>query len=269
MPAPPHQSRRTTPVVLLRRLLVARPALRRLAGGRGDGSRSTWLVLTAAVGVLAATAVSVVVSLWGPGRSSAVDPPPGPGIAAPSQAGTAAGQSVTAADPDPSTRSSPTPTPRKTSPSSTPSNRPDTPPSVPAASIVPSSTAPSTRPKAKTTSAPVPQPSVIPLAATFALDGAGVFSYGAAVTIDNPASTAVTGWSLVVTLPRDSLNVTSVTGARATRSGATWTFAPDDSNGQVPGNQSVRVTFRVSGTWGSSAPTACTIDGVACAGLSN
>jgi len=89
------------------------------------------------------------------------------------------------------------------------------------------------------------------------------------VTIGNPGPVPVPRWTLVVTLPRESLGVSGVEGAQASRDGAVWTFVPDRDAGQVAGSASVRVTFRVNGSLTGSAPKACTIDGVACAGLTN
>ncbi|MGY0005495.1 cellulose binding domain-containing protein, partial [Micromonospora sp. I033] len=101
----------------------------------------------------------------------------------------------------------------------------------------------------------------------FAVEESALLSYGAAVTISNPGPAAAADWTLVVVLPRESLQVTSVTGARTSRDGARWTFVPDGDTGRVPGGGTARVTFRVNGAAISATPTACTIDGVACTGL--
>ncbi|WP_433120472.1 cellulose binding domain-containing protein [Micromonospora sp. CA-246542] len=89
------------------------------------------------------------------------------------------------------------------------------------------------------------------------------------MTISNPGPVPATRWTLTITLPRESLRVSAVEGARATQDGAVWTFVPDGSVGQVPGSGSTRVTFRVNGAVVGATPTACTIDGIACGGLSN
>ncbi|WP_255544933.1 cellulose binding domain-containing protein [Micromonospora parastrephiae] len=94
-----------------------------------------------------------------------------------------------------------------------------------------------------------------------------MLSYGASVTITNPGQVPVPQWTLAVTLPRESLRVSQVEGARAVQDGAVWTFVPDGSAGQVPGGASVRVTFRVNGAPVGAAPTACTIDGTTCTGM--
>ncbi|RLQ00384.1 cellulose binding domain-containing protein, partial [Micromonospora sp. CV4] len=114
-----------------------------------------------------------------------------------------------------------------------------------------------------------PSPTPAALGADFAIAEKSLLSYGAAVTISNPGPVPVAQWKLVVTLPRESLRVSSVQGAQASHDGAVWTFVPDGSAGPVSGDAPVRVTFRVNGSAGSSAPTACSIDEVACTGLSD
>ncbi|MBM0256622.1 cellulose binding domain-containing protein [Micromonospora sp. 4G55] len=103
--------------------------------------------------------------------------------------------------------------------------------------------------------------------AAFAIEERALLSYGADVTISNAGRTRVTNWTLVITLPRESLEISSVSGARVTRAGATWTFVPDETTAEVAAGSSVLVSFRVSGAPISSTPTACTIDGAACTGL--
>ncbi|TDC25733.1 hypothetical protein E1211_30705, partial [Micromonospora sp. 15K316] len=134
--------------------------------------------------------------------------------------------------------------------------------SHPAGAASPTSAPPPPSRATASTSAPAPTP----LRAEFSIDESALLSYRAAVTISNPGAAPAPDWTLVVRLPRESLKVTAVTGARATRDGATWTFVPD-GGGQVPGRGSVQVTFRVAGALVSAAPTACTIDDVACTGL--
>nr|WP_239542324.1 cellulose binding domain-containing protein [Micromonospora terminaliae] len=145
--------------------------------------------------------------------------------------------------------------------------RTSVPPVTTAAPAVPAP--PATRPSAGAppgTTTPAPPPPV-PLGAAFAVEDNALLSYGAAVTIDNPGTAPAPTWTLVVVLPRDSLRVTSVTGARATGDGATWTFVPEEDAAGVPGHGTVRVTFRVNGAALSATPTACTIDGAACTGV--
>ncbi|RQW95043.1 cellulose binding domain-containing protein, partial [Micromonospora inaquosa] len=113
------------------------------------------------------------------------------------------------------------------------------------------------------------EPTPAALGADFAITDNALLSYGVTVTISNPGAVPASRWTLVVTLPRESLGVSGVEGAQASRDGAVWTFVPDGDTGQVPGSASIRVTFRVNGSLTGSAPRACTIDGVACAGLSD
>ncbi|WP_328417564.1 MULTISPECIES: cellulose binding domain-containing protein [unclassified Micromonospora] len=239
MPATPPQPRRTAAIILLDRIVAIAAAVRRALPGRGDGSRATWVALIAALGVLVATAVSIIGVLRTPERLAPVTlaPPPSAEQVGTPQVGTPRAQARPAATSP--TRSTPPP--------------------------APSTTEPSTSAPAPTASAAAPTPAA--LRGDFAIAENALLSYGAAVTISNPGPVPVTRWTLVVTLPRDSLRVTSVEGARASQNGAVWTFVPDGSAGQVAGSASVQVTFRVNGSTVGSAPTACTIDGVACTGL--
>ncbi|WP_143728233.1 cellulose binding domain-containing protein [Micromonospora cremea] len=232
-------------IILLDRIVAIAAAVRRVVTGRGDVSRAAWVALVAALGVLIATAVSVVGVLRTPEELAPVtlDPPPSA-----DQVGTL-----------------PTDTPRagQARPAATSPTRPASPQAT--------ATSPTPTPEPSTTT-PTPTPATAPptpaaLSADFAIAENSLLSYGAAVTINNPGQVPVAQWKLVVTLPRESLRVSSVEGAWASQDGAVWTFVPDESAGQVPGTASVRVTFRVNGASIGSAPTACTIDEVACTGL--
>ncbi|MGB2568094.1 cellulose binding domain-containing protein [Micromonospora citrea] len=242
--------RRTKAVVVLDLAATVPTAIRRALTGRGDGSRLLgWSVL--AVLALVVAAVLLVASvLRDPERlaPAAQDPaPPGGAVIVPEPVGTRGTAEPTTSTPSASPR--PSVGPRRTataspSPVTTPGGTPD-------------GTAPS-RPS---------RPAPAALGADFVIESPQLLSYGAAVTISNPGSVPVTGWTLVVTLPRDSLDVTHVDGASATRNGATWTFAPDGTTGQVAGQAQVRVTFRVTGPPQTSAPTACAVDGAPCGGV--
>ncbi|MFD6567913.1 cellulose binding domain-containing protein [Micromonospora profundi] len=229
-------------IILLDRIVAAAAAVRRVSTGRGDVSRATWVAVIAAVGVLVATAVSVVGVLRSPEVLAPVtlDPPPSVGQVGTPAAGTPRGQAQ----------------PAQSSPAAS------------AASTVtaapPSVGSPSTAAPPNASTAP-PTPSA--LAAEFAVEDNALLSYGAAVTISNPGPAPSARWTLTVTLPRESLRVSSVQGAQVSHDGAVWTFVPDGGTGQVPGSASVRVTFRVNGSTVGATPTACTIDGVACGGL--
>ncbi|WNM41319.1 cellulose binding domain-containing protein [Micromonospora halotolerans] len=246
MPAPPSPPRRTLPLILLDGLVAAVGAVRRAVVGRRDGSRLAFVAIAASLGVLLATAYSIVAVLRTPERLSPVAVGP---------AGTV-----------PATGPVATETPEERPESSDATPRTSTPPvtmGAPGAPVPPAARS-STGARPATTPSPPPP---VPLGAAFAVEDNALLSYGAAVTIDNPGTAPAPTWTLVVVLPRESLRVTSVTGARASRDGATWTFVPEGDTGRVPGGGTVRVTFRVNGAATSATPTACTIDGAACTGL--
>ncbi|MFI7492356.1 cellulose binding domain-containing protein [Micromonospora echinaurantiaca] len=236
MPAAPPQPRRTVAIIVLDRIMAAVASVRHVATGRADGATVARLALLAAGAVLVATAVAVVVVLRTPERLAPVALDPPRAVAVPT--GAPAGGSGVQAEP----------------PSSRPTSaRPST---------ATSSAAPATSGSTAT-----PPATGAALGAEFAIEERALLSYGAAVTIRNPGPGRATDWTLVVTLPRESLEVTAVSGARASRDGATWSFVPDGAGAAVPADGSVRVTFRVTGSPVSAGPTACTIDGTPCTGL--
>ncbi|MEU4481634.1 cellulose binding domain-containing protein [Micromonospora sp. NPDC023966] len=246
MPAPPSPPRRTLPIVLLDGVVAVAASARRAVLGRGDGSRLAHVAIVAALGVLLATAYSIVTVLRTPERLTPVAVGPGAGVPAtePAETGTP--------DERPGAIVA---TPRSSTPPVTRAAPPAPgPPAAPRSAGTPSAT----------TAAP---PAPVALRADFAVEESALLSYGAAVTINNPGTAPAPDWHLVIVLPRESLQVTSVTGARTSRDGATWTFVPEGDTGRVPGGGMVRVTFRVSGAAISATPTACTIDGTACTGL--
>lgn len=107
------------------------------------------------------------------------------------------------------------------------------------------------------------------LTARYATEGTDllVLGYRGSVTITNPGTAPVDGWTVTVTLPLLSLTVTDVTGATASQDGGAWTFVPSGGTGTVPAGGSVRIGFRVTGVTVAPQPTGCTIDGRPCAGL--
>ncbi|WP_327003173.1 cellulose-binding domain-containing protein [Dactylosporangium sp. NBC_01737] len=109
----------------------------------------------------------------------------------------------------------------------------------------------------------------VPLTARFTkgADG-GLAGYQATVAITNPGTAPVSGWTVTLTLPRSTLNVTDVDGATVTRDGAVWTFIPVSTTAQVAAGRQVTVSFRVSGAALLDAtPTGCAIDGRPCQGV--
>lgn len=222
-------------VATVRRLL--RMPVRMAADPRA-GRVLTRGVLVAGAAVVVGTAALVVALLRGPdgfapmGVGPGPDPevvrPPGPGQAGIGPRSSAAGQ---------------TPAPTPPAQSTTP----------PAGS--PSAVGPSTG---------VPP---APLAAEYATERISLVGYQATLTINNPGAAPVDGWTAVITLPRRTLSVAEVRGARPTQDGATWTFVPDRGTRQVPAGGRVQITFRVDGaSLGSTAPTGCTVDGRPCGG---
>ncbi|MGC4769112.1 cellulose binding domain-containing protein [Micromonospora sp. DT44] len=244
MPATPPQPRRTVAIILLDRIVAAATALRRVVTGRADVSRATWVAVFAALGVVVATVVSIVGVVRTPEQLAPVtlDAPPSVDQLGTPGPETPRGQAQPAA-------TSPT---TVGSPSASAARPPVEPPSS-APAVTPSSASPT--PAA--------------LAADFVIEDKALLSYGATVTISNPGPVPATRWTLTITLPRESLRISAVEGARATQDGTVWTFVPDGSVGQVPGSASTRVTFRVNGAAVGATPTACTIDGIACGGLSD
>ncbi|WP_432827452.1 cellulose binding domain-containing protein [Dactylosporangium sp. CA-092794] len=203
------------------------------------------LVLGVGGGVLATllgTAVLVAAFLWpsGPaetpaeaGSASSAGPAPGPATGG-GQAGTA-GQGLGSISPGASPPASSRPAPGSSGPG-----------------------AGTSRPAAP-----------VPLTARFAkgADG-GLAGYSASIAVANPGTVAVNGWTAKLTLPRNSLSVTEVSGATVTHDGSVWTFVPTADTAQVTGGRTVTVSFRVSGAALLDAtPTACTIDGNPCQGL--
>lgn len=237
MPAPPSQPRRTVAIILLDGIVTLAGPVRRALAGRGGGARLAGVAIVASLGVLLATAYSVVAVLRTPERLTPVAVGPAP-----------AGAPVTGTpgeQPEPATAG-----PRTSAPAGT------------------RAASPVARPSPGTPSASTAAPfAPAALRAEFAVEDNALLSYGAAVTITNPGTAGVPGWTLVIVLPRESLQVGSVSGARASRNGATWTFTPEGETGTVPGRGSVRVTFRVNGAAISATPEACTINGAACTGL--
>jgi hypothetical protein len=136
------------------------------------------------------------------------------------------------------------------------------------AGSVPATTAPTTA----TTTPPTPttpaRPPAAParLAAQYgAVSGeTSLVGYGAAITVSNAGAATAQGWTVVLTLPRPTLQITDVRGATVTRDGAVWTFTPDNTTRAVAAGASKVVRFVVGGAPLQSTPTACTIDGAAC-----
>lgn len=221
--------RRSTAITVLDTLLAGVRGLRH-ARAAGAGAAIT------AIGTLAL----VVFVLRAPYALAPLDVGP----AVPPQAIVAAGTEPATTRPTGSATPSPTPTATPT----------------PTPTATPTTTAPPTK-----TSAPPPPPAA--LGGEYTMEDSGLWGYRSSVTMRNAGGTAASGWTLVISLPRESLTVTDVSGATARRNGGTWTFTPTGATRTVPRGGSVRVRFEVNGAPLLSAPTACTVDGTACTGL--
>ncbi|MEV4753683.1 cellulose binding domain-containing protein [Micromonospora sp. NPDC049559] len=239
MVEPRQRPRRTLAVVLLDSVLDGFAAVRRLAGRvRAATLRDRRLLRGLAVAsavLVAGTAILLVALLTGPGETGRpqVAPATEPGMVASVEPVTpGVGVSAEASAPPPAPRESPAGPPAPPSPGS--------PQSAASAAL---------------------------LAARFAVDDKALISYGASVLISNSGSAPANGWTLVITLPRQTLSITDVVGAQATRNGATWTFVPDPSTAQVRAGAAAQVRFRVDGAPIGATPTSCTVNGRPCDGL--
>ncbi|GAA2706586.1 cellulose binding domain-containing protein [Actinoplanes palleronii] len=245
------RQRRSLTVVLLDgvlRLLTITPTPKVHDPGARRGL-GRYAVLAGVLAALAGTALLVVVLVRDPGDPARL---PDPAAALPRVP-----RSADPAWPQPALPSSATATTAATS---------AVPASVsPSASSGSAAIVPSIRPSAG--SAPATGTTPVPLTAAYQTSGGLLGAYKMTVTVANPGTTAANGWTLTVTLPRETLRVGSVTGAAATQDGSTWTFVPDTGTAPVPAGGSVAVAFTVSGaTLIDAAPQACTIDGAACTG---
>ncbi|TDC77281.1 hypothetical protein E1193_22640 [Micromonospora sp. KC606] len=253
MRATVSQPRRTVAVVLLDVVGGVPAGLRRVLTDHGDGSRVLgWSVLSV-VGLVVATALLVSVLHRAPDRLTPLARLPAPPLGVVGVPDRGEPRAGSASPPAPTPAGFPRPlTAPDRSPAAPELRRPS-----PAATPVAGS------PSDPTTGVPAA------LRAEFTVESRALLGYRAAVTISNPGPKPAVGWTLVVTLPRESSEVDAVTGARVTRSGATWTFVPEAATARVVGAGSVRVTFRVSGSVANAAPTDCAVDGTVCAGLAD
>jgi hypothetical protein len=119
-----------------------------------------------------------------------------------------------------------------------------------------------------TSPSPVTSQVPVPLAAAYTTTPyvVGLLGYRTEVTVTNPGPAARDGWTLTVTLPRDTLWINQVEGATVTRQEAVWTFVPDSATRAIPAGQQVTISFEVHGaTLLDAAPAACRIDDTPCA----
>ena len=85
----------------------------------------------------------------------------------------------------------------------------------------------------------------------------------ASVTIANPGSSAINGWTLAFTFPGDQ-KITNAWSGSVTQSGANVSITNASYNGTIAAKSSVSLGFQ--GTWTSSdaAPTAFSLNGTPC-----
>lgn len=136
-------------------------------------------------------------------------------------------------------------------------NEPSRQASTPATPAVP---ADSTNPTASAIAA-----GPIELTASYRTASTWIGGYQGEVTIRNGGDADVDGWTSTITLPLLGLTVGSVHGAKFRQNGRTVTFIPIVSTGTVSSRGTVRFDFSVDGV---GQPTACTVDGRSCAGVS-
>ncbi len=103
------------------------------------------------------------------------------------------------------------------------------------------------------------------LSASYRTASTWIGGYQGEVTIRNDGDADVDDWTSTVTLPLLGLTVGSVHGARFRQNGRTVTFTPLAQAGTVSSGGTVRFDFSVDGV---GQPTACTVDGRSCAGVS-
>jgi Cellulose binding domain len=133
--------------------------------------------------------------------------------------------------------------------------RPPATASVPGASALPPVGTPATASAAAGAS---------PLTAAYRTTDRWVGGYRGEITVANPGTRAVDGWTVTVTLPLLGIVVDSVHGAQSRQTGKTVTFTPVDAARAVPPGAAVTFDFAVNGV---GQPTGCTVDARACAGV--
>ena len=215
------------------------PKVREAGERRGVGR---YLLVAGVVAALAGTALLVVMLVRAPDGGT---PPPDRAAALPGLASRTAQPSVAV-----------TTTPGALGTTATPSSARSGP------------TTATTRPvPSQSAKVPITENAPVPLTASYRTSSvtAGLLGYRMAVTVANPGTSAKDGWTVTVTLPRSTLQVSGVSGATAAQDGSVWTFTPDDATARVPAGGSVELTFDVQGaTLIDATPQDCRIDGNRC-----
>ncbi|WP_203766834.1 cellulose binding domain-containing protein [Paractinoplanes deccanensis] len=131
-------------------------------------------------------------------------------------------------------------------------------PTVPATTR-PSTTAPTTAAPTRTTAPAATTPAAAPLTAVYGFDTSGDSGYVGTVTVNNPGSTAVTGWQVRLSVPSDAEITVLSGGVTASTSGSRVTFG----GAAIAARDSVTFTFSMRSD-GDDLPSGCTINGNPC-----
>ena len=116
---------------------------------------------------------------------------------------------------------------------------------------------------------PTPSPTPSPTASsgscqvTYSTQSQWAGGFVASVTIANPGSSAINGWTLAFSFPGDQ-KITNAWSGSVTQNGAAVSITNASYNGAIAAGSSVSLGFQ--GTWASSdaAPTAFTLNGAPC-----
>jgi uncharacterized protein YndB with AHSA1/START domain len=91
-----------------------------------------------------------------------------------------------------------------------------------------------------------------------------VSGYEASITITNPTTSPVNGWSATLRMPLLTLTVYDVQNADLAQTGTNVTFTPLDATRSIAPGESIVVRFQVRGV---GEPNRCAVDGNTCAGI--
>ena len=128
---------------------------------------------------------------------------------------------------------------------------------------------PTPTPTPTPTGSPTPTPTPSPTASsgscqvTYSTQSQWAGGFVASVTIANPGSSAINGWTLAFSFPGDQ-KITNAWSGSVTQSGSAVSITNASYNGTIAAGSSVSLGFQ--GTWASSdaAPTAFTLNGTPC-----
>lgn len=112
---------------------------------------------------------------------------------------------------------------------------------------------------------PVPDSARAPLAGSYRTASTWAGGYTGEIIIRNGGDAGVDGWTSMITLPMLGITVEAADGAQVRQDGRSVTFTPVPATGAVSAHGEVRFGFTVNG---DGPPTACTVDGRPCDGVS-